>query len=347
MGDQLTVASIRISNASNSNGVMMEQRSAMNSNLIKAMEVFVAVVETGQVTAAARLLGMTQSAASQHIAGLEKTYDVKLLDRGVRPVRPTQAGVLMHRHATQILTAVGALSSDMRHQGPRPITRLRLGLQASIATTVSPGLVRLAKDDFGVQDMILHAGQSGDHEALIRTKQADIVVTSNPLYDLDGLERHPVFTESFLLVLPAGFQGSVRSLEEVVQQLPLVRFGDTTDVGRRISQHLRRLRVQPPRVIQADRSSMVTACVADGMGFTILTPTLLIDGLVERMPLNVGPLPGAAMSRTITVVARDQEFASMPAAIAKYVRSSLRGQIEGQMGQAGKEAVHIFEAIGE
>ena len=124
----------------------MDTRGPLSTNLIKAMEVFVAVVETGQVTAAARLVGMTQSAASQHIAGLEKSYEVKLLDRGTRPVRPTQAGVLMHRHATQILNAVGALSTDMRHQGPQPITRLRVGLQASIATTVSPGLVQLAKD---------------------------------------------------------------------------------------------------------------------------------------------------------------------------------------------------------
>ena len=36
---------------------------------------------------------------------------------------------------------------------------------------------------------------------------------------------------------------------------------------------------------------MVTSCVAQGMGFSLLTPTLLIDGLVENMPLRLCPLP--------------------------------------------------------
>lgn len=317
----------------------MDARISTNSNLIKAMEVFVAVVETGQVTAAARLVGMTQSAASQHMATLEKAYDVKLLDRTVRPVKPTQAGILMHRHAQQILTAVGELSSDMRHHGAHPISRLRLGLQASIATTLSPGLVRLAKDRFGVEDMLLHAGQSGDHEALIRTKQADIAITTDPLLDMDGLERHPVLTEGFLLVLPSGYDGPANSLEQVIEHLPLVRFADTTNVGRRIAQHLRRLRLQPDRVIQADRSSMVTACVADGMGFTLLTPTLLIDGLVERMPLDLRPLPGAGMRRALTVVAREREFGELPAAFAEHARMSLVDQIVGQMGKIGRDAL--------
>eukprot|EP01030_Chromulinospumella_sphaerica_P031900 gene31900-32580_t len=77
------------------------------SNLLKAMEVFTAVAETGQMTAAARMLGMTQSAASQQIASLESNYGVTLFDRSVRPARLTQAGTLLHRHAARILNVVG------------------------------------------------------------------------------------------------------------------------------------------------------------------------------------------------------------------------------------------------
>jgi hypothetical protein len=61
-----------------------------------------------------------------------------------------------------------------------------------VAKTVTPTLVSLAKDEFRVQNMTLHAGQSGDHERLLRTKQADLALTSNPSYDLDRLELHSV-----------------------------------------------------------------------------------------------------------------------------------------------------------
>ena len=59
----------------------MDVKFTTNANIIKALEVFVAVLETGQMTAAARLVGMTQSAASQHISTLEKHYDVRLIER--------------------------------------------------------------------------------------------------------------------------------------------------------------------------------------------------------------------------------------------------------------------------
>lgn len=317
----------------------MPARLSTDTNLFKAMEVFVAIVETGQMTAAARLVGMTQPAASQHIANLERAYEAQLIDRSTRPVKPTQAGELMYRHATRILNSVADLATDMRHQGPHPISRLRVGMLASIATTLSVPLVQLAKEQFGVQDMTLRAGQSGDHDTLLRTKQADVVISSNPFYDMDGLERHPVLSESFLLVLPASYDGPASRLEDILTCLPLIRFADTTSVGRQTEQHLRRLKLSVPRVIQADRSSMVTACVARGLGFTLLTPTLLIDGFVEQMPLDIRPLPVAGLSRRITVVAREKELAYLPAAFAAAARDSLVAQIGAQMGDEGLDAV--------
>jgi DNA-binding transcriptional LysR family regulator len=318
--------------------------SQSGSNLLKAMEVFEAVAETGQMTAAARLLGMTQSAASQHIAALEKAYGVRLFDRSVRPARLTQAGTLLHRHAARILNVVGDLETEMRHQGPTPISLLRIGILASIATTLTPGLVALAKKGFGVRDVTLHAGQSGDHETLLRTKKADLAITSNPFYDMEGLERHAVLQESFLLVLPAKYRGPTESLDAIQKRLPLIRFADSTSVGRQVTQHLRRLRLEPQQVIQADRSSMVTACVCNGMGFTLLTPTLLIDGFVERMSLRILPLPAVRLTRSITVVSRDRELGKFPARVAELAREKLITQIALHMQDIGVAAITPGEA---
>uniref|UniRef100_UPI003B5162B7 LysR family transcriptional regulator n=1 Tax=Roseovarius indicus TaxID=540747 RepID=UPI003B5162B7 len=318
-------------------------RLASDKNLLTALEVFVAIAETRQFTQAARLMGMTQSAASQQLASLEDACDARLIDRTVRPVRLTQAGELCLRHAQRILNSVEDLATSMRHEGPQPISVLRIGMLASIATTLTPPLVRLLKSEVSVEDLTLHAGQSGDHETLLRTKRADLVITSNPFYDMDGLERHDVLTENFLLVLPQSYDGPARRLQDILAHLPLVRFAATTSVGRRTEQHLRRLKLTAPRVIQADRSSMVTACVAEGLGFTILTPSLLIDGFVERMPLIVRPLPGPGFSRSIKVVARSGDLDALPARLAALASRELAAQIDQQMGQVGREAVSLEE----
>ncbi len=317
----------------------MAERSTLSPGLVRSLEVFVAVAETGQMRSGAVLLGISQPAASQHIAALEKAFGTQLIDRSVRPARLTHAGLSLHGRAQKILHALSDLESELRRVGEAPISLLRVGLQASIATTLTPSLVALAQDRFGVEDITLHAGQSGDHEHLLRTKQADLAITSNPFLDLDGLERHNILKEDYLLVLPETYDGPTDSLDAIQRKLPLVRFGDKTNAGRQIAQHLRRLRFEPEKVIQADRSSMVTSCVSAGQGFSLLTPTLLIDGMVERMQLRLCKLPVIGLSRTLTVVARKGELRALPAAVAEMSKRKLIQHITMHMGEIGANGV--------
>jgi DNA-binding transcriptional LysR family regulator len=313
---------------------MLDDR-RLSPGLIRSLEVFVAVAETGQMRAGAKLLNLTQPAASQHINALEKAFGTQLLDRSRRPSPLTYAGARLHSKAQKIIDALSEMETELRHVGHDSLSLLRVGIQASVATTLTPHLIALAQTEFDVEDITLFAGQSGDHEQLLRTKRADLAITSNPFLDMDGLERHHILTEPYLLVLPQDYAGSTDSLEAIQAELPLVRFGDTTNAGRQIAQHLRRLRFEPGRVIQADRSSMVTSCVSAGQGFSLLTPTLLIDGMVENMALRIKELPVSGLSRTLTVVARKGELHGLPGAVADASRRELKRQINAQMGNIG------------
>ncbi len=317
----------------------MIDRSTLSPGLMRSLEVFVAVSETGQMRSGAQLLGISQPAASQHIIALEKAFRTQLIDRSVRPARLTYAGLRLHNRAQKILHALSDLDSELRHVGEASISLLRVGIQASIATTLTPSLVNLAQKDFGVEDITLHAGQSGNHEHLLRTKQADLAITSNPFLDMDGLERHHILKEDFLLVLPEDYDGPTNSLEAIQQKLPLVRFGDSTHAGRQIAQHLRRLRFEPDKVIQADRSSMVTSCVSSGQGFSLLTPTLLIDGMVENMKMRLMKLPVVGLSRTLTVVARKGELRELPGTVAEMSKHALINHIAKHVGDIGANSV--------
>lgn len=317
----------------------MLDRRKLSPGLMRSLEVFVAVAETGQMRAGAKLLGLSQPAASQHITALETAFGAALLDRSTRPSRLTYAGARLHGKAQKILDALSDMETELRHVGQTSMTLLRVGIQASVATTLTPSLIDLAQRVFSVEDITLHAGQSGNHEHLLRTKQADLAITSNPFLDMDGLERHHILTERYLLVLPDAYDGPTESLEAIQTRLPLVRFGDTTNAGRQIAQHLRRLRFEPDKVVQADRSSMVTSCVSAGQGFSLLTPTLLIDGLVENMNLRLQELPVSGLSRTLTVVARKEELQTLPVAIAQVSKRVLAQKIDSHMGDIGTNNV--------
>lgn len=70
----------------------------------KRLKVFAAVVESGNFTAAASSLGLSQPAVSQNISELEKDLGVRLFDRSTRgEVRLTEQGRLFEGYARQIL----------------------------------------------------------------------------------------------------------------------------------------------------------------------------------------------------------------------------------------------------
>lgn len=317
----------------------MSNRTKFDFNLFRAMEVFLAVAETRQVTQAATVLGMTQSAASQHIRNLETAFETKLLDRTSRPLQLTKAGVSLYRRALIITNEIDDLTADVRRLDLTPIPVLRIGMLASIATTLMADLVTIARERFAIPEVVAHAGLANDHLNLLRTRQADLTITSDAFYDVDGLERIPVLRENFLLVTPACHNGPVNDLMQLSRTLPLVRFTANAPVGRQTDQHLRRLRLEIPRLIDADRSSMVTACVAAGQGFAILTPTLLIDGLTEGMPLKVQKLSAPGFSRTIHAVFRSQELGTLPQVLAERFTDVLKNAVAKALGPIGVEAI--------
>jgi DNA-binding transcriptional LysR family regulator len=78
------------------------------------LEYFVAVAEEGQVTSAARRLGVAQPAVSQAIAQLESETGLQLLERHARGVRLTAAGESFYAKARLAVAATGDAMSTAR-----------------------------------------------------------------------------------------------------------------------------------------------------------------------------------------------------------------------------------------
>ena len=211
---------------------------------------------------------------------------------------------------------------------------------ASIATTLSPMLARMAREEYAIPEVSLFAGLARDHHNLLQTRRADLAITSDTLIDIDGLVRYPVLTERYLLVVPANYGGAVDDLAALSRELPLVRFSRNSMVGQQVDQHLSRLRLDLPRELEGDRASIVLGAVAAGMGFTLLTPTLLIDGFMEAMSLAVHPLPVVSFSREIMLIGRERELVELPQAFAERCARTLLTAIDARLPELPVGSVH-------
>lgn len=104
-----------------------------------ALAALAAVLRTGSFDAAAARLGVTPSAVSQRIRGLEERMGTVLVLRGP-PARPTAAGERLVRHADDVALLEQALAADLPGvPAARPVVRIAVNAD-SLATWFLPAL---------------------------------------------------------------------------------------------------------------------------------------------------------------------------------------------------------------
>jgi DNA-binding transcriptional LysR family regulator len=105
------------------------------------MEAFIAVVDHGGFTDAARKLGVSKSAVSKHVSSMEARLGARLLNRTTRRVSPTEIGLAYYDKATRVIadaTEADAMVSAMQSE---PRGELRVSVPVSFGTTHLAGAV--------------------------------------------------------------------------------------------------------------------------------------------------------------------------------------------------------------
>lgn len=97
---------------------------------------FAVIAEERSFTRAAQRLGVSQSALSHSMRGLEKRLGIELLARTSRSVSPTEAGESLLKDLGPALERIEASLNEIRKRTTRPAGRIRLILPRVLASTV-------------------------------------------------------------------------------------------------------------------------------------------------------------------------------------------------------------------
>ena len=291
---------------------------------LHALEVFAAVCHTRSMTDAAKQVHLTQPAVSHTVRRLEKPLGVTLIDRNRRPVTLTLSGRIFQQKAEEILHEIYQIPNLLRGSSIEALGQLRIGMVDSLAKLVVPHVVKSTLNS--LPSLSIWAGWRYDHRRLFLDRELDIVIASDLLDDVDGLERHTLLTEPFVLLLPIGISESAEPIElrTLAKQLPLIRAGRNSNVGIQTEQHLRRIRLEVPRRFEFDALETVVAAVAGGLGWALLPPTSIIMNRHELRNVLVAQLSGPGYTRRLTLIARADELGTLPHAIGRAIRDLLR-----------------------
>ncbi|MFY0989853.1 LysR family transcriptional regulator [Halomonas sp. C05BenzN] len=289
---------------------------------LRSMEIFVETLEQGSQSAAARRLGLKQSSVSQCLANLEHALGVALFKRHSRPLEPTSAGRLFHDRARRMLEEARATRRELISGGLGRLHQVRMALVDSLATAVGKPLVEVIKRHTG--DYTLTTGLSHMHGHALLTRHVDIIISDDRLENYDGLERHPVLGEPFVMVVPEGFVGPLDNLRWLARQLDFVRYTPQSLIGQSIERHLRLNRLELPARLHLDNTFALLRLVGAGVGWTITTPLCLYQAGLSSLGVRVARLPTEPLSRQLTLVARRDELGGLPARLAGDSRQLLR-----------------------
>jgi DNA-binding transcriptional LysR family regulator len=106
----------------------------MSVSRIEDLQAFVAVVEQGSLTGAARHLRRSLQSISRSLAGLEHSVGHELVRRTTRRSSPTDAGIAFHRRLSAALAEIQAAQAQISNQRIEPSGRLRISATAAFGT---------------------------------------------------------------------------------------------------------------------------------------------------------------------------------------------------------------------
>jgi DNA-binding transcriptional LysR family regulator len=105
------------------------------------IELFVQIVELGNIAKAAEKLGLSNAAASRHLSALEERLGARLIERTTRRQWLTEAGREYHRRCVTILGEVAEAEASVADATVNPTGLLRVTSSVSFAMIhIAPGL---------------------------------------------------------------------------------------------------------------------------------------------------------------------------------------------------------------
>ena len=267
---------------------------------LKQLRVLQAVSETGSFSAAAAQLDYTQPAVSKIIATLERQLGTTLVDRGLRPLRLTEAGSALARRASAAFEQIAAAELEVDAIANLSAGRLRLGTFSSAGAAMVVAALRVFRKAHPAVDVsITEIGMPSALARSLRRGDLDLGVSFDypELGDTfgDDLDSVYLLDDPFDVVVPCGhrLEGSstIRFADLSKESWLLGDFGAESPSFRMIDRRCREAGFEPTVAYRVNDCQMAQALVAAEEGIALL-PRLMLRAAnpgVAIRPLDADP----------------------------------------------------------
>jgi DNA-binding transcriptional LysR family regulator len=167
---------------------------------ISGLRVFVAVVEEGGLSAAARRLHMSQSSLTHIVQTLEKQLGGRLLDRDHTGARPTERGIVLLGESRNLIAHHDRIVAEMNAEASADSTPLRIGVPLELPPDLLPAAIARVSASFSALTVQLRHARSTDQLTALQLGELDMALVRDRPVDVD-LDSVLVVEESIGVIL--------------------------------------------------------------------------------------------------------------------------------------------------
>ncbi len=282
---------------------------------------FVKIIDTGSMSRAASILRTAQPALSQQTASLENHFKHKLLIRSNTGITPTEAGLILYRHAQLMLKQIHQAQTDMNQAARSVAGRVSIGLATfSASSTLSLPILKAIKESY--PDIIVHINDSFGYifSELIMTGKMDLalIYANEPI---KGVTLYPLFQEELFLLSSPSLkiqpEGDGPVPFSALRDTPLLLPSKNHFLRRIVDDAFARARTAPRLVSEVESVPTIGAAVMDGLGTTILPASVQLSPSFDGACIR--PLTHPAIEVSVWLAVSDHLPLSEPALAARSV----------------------------
>lgn len=254
---------------------------------LSQFEAFHAVMTSGSMTEAAKVLNTSQPNISRSIAKLEQASELILFERLPGKLVPTSDGLALFEEVKRSfsgLQKLKAATSRIRRSGSGA---LRIGAVQSHSTSMVPKAIAKFSNHFPDASLSIHTGHSSFLVQMVREHSCDLAIVSH-LDESDGVDSEVLYDASAVCIMPSNHplarKPVVTPFDVVGERFVSLPKGEKLRVA--LDSVFRAASVQAEPNIETSYSSITCSLVQQGVGIALVNPFVALGYLNESVAVR-------------------------------------------------------------
>jgi DNA-binding transcriptional LysR family regulator len=291
----------------------------------RQLRLFLALADTGSVSAAARRMHVTQPTASMHLKDMADAVGLPLYDVISRKVHLTQAGEELARTARTMVDEWESLEQRMAAIQGLARGRLRVAV-VSTAKYFIPGLLGSFCDRYPEVDISLEVLNRDHVVNRLRANMDDLYVMSMPPDDL-ALEDDILMPNPLWLVAPASHplagQGGITLAQLAGSRFVLRERGSGTRMA--TDRTFRQQGFEPNSWLELGSNEAIRESVASKLGVAVLSSHALSSGHSDPRIVRLDVAGFPIQSQWHLVWPKGRQLSPLAGVFRAHVLAQMRG----------------------